>query len=136
MKLSLVSDSLANLPFEKMLDAAQAHGISGVEVNTGNWSSAPHVDLTGLLASKKARKAFLDHFDRRDLSVVALNCNGNQLHPVTGANQDRVVRDTIRLSGILGLKMVVLMSGLPAANETDWHPIGLLLPGQRKTRNN
>ncbi|MDA8586271.1 sugar phosphate isomerase/epimerase [Rhodobacteraceae bacterium] len=122
MKLSLVSDSLANLPVEQMLSTAAAAGIQGIEFNTGNWSGAPHIDLDGLLESQTARQALADKLERHNLDLVAFNCNGNQLHPVTGAAHDKVVRDTIRLSGLMGLKTVVLMSGLPAANATDLVP--------------
>jgi sugar phosphate isomerase/epimerase len=118
----MVSDSLANLPFEAMLDAAAGAGVEGIEVTTGNWSSAPHLDLDGLLADAGARTRYLEAFQRRGLALSALNCNGNTLHPVTGGAHDRVVRDTIRLSGLLGLSTVVLMSGLPGGGPGDLTP--------------
>jgi len=46
MRLGLVSDSLAHLSFEQVLDTAAEMGLAGVEVNTGNWSSAPHFGTT------------------------------------------------------------------------------------------
>ena len=49
MKLGFVSDSLGGLPFEAMLDHAQRLGVSGVEVNTCGWSTAPHFDLSTIL---------------------------------------------------------------------------------------
>ncbi|MCR9195554.1 MAG: sugar phosphate isomerase/epimerase [Hyphomonas sp.] len=122
MKLAMVSDSLANLPLDDMLQLAAANGIGGIEFNTGNWSTAPHFDLDALLASDAARSEFRDKLKRHDLELVALNCNGNQLHPVYGPEHDKVVRDTIRLTELFGLRTVVLMSGLPAANATDQVP--------------
>jgi len=41
MKIGIVSDSLGHLSFEELLDAAVELGVQGVEMNTGNWSSAP-----------------------------------------------------------------------------------------------
>lgn len=122
MKLSMVSDSMANLSFEDMLTAAAESEIQGIELNTGNWSGAPHVDLGDLLASETARQTLRDKLEQHNLELVAFNCNGNQLHPVSGAQHDKVVRDTIRLSGLMGLRTVVLMSGLPAANASDSAP--------------
>jgi len=57
MKIGVVSDSLAKLPFDAMLDATVELGFSGVEVNTGGWSTAPHVDLAALLENRQARHA-------------------------------------------------------------------------------
>lgn len=122
MKIGLVSDSLAHLPFEEMLDMAARLGVAGVEVNTGNWSSAPHLDLPALLASSQARTRFLDAFRTRGLTLVALNANGNQLHPTSGDAQSAVLHDTIRLAGLLGVDTVCLMSGLPAGGPEDRTP--------------
>lgn len=122
MRIGLVSDSLAHLPFEEMLDTAARLGVAGIEVNTGNWSSAPHVELAALLSSSQARGRFLDAFRARGLTLVALNANGNQLHPTSGETQSGVLHDTIRLAGLLGVDTVCLMSGLPAGGPEDRTP--------------
>lgn len=122
MKIGMVSDSLGHLGFEQMLDAAAEIGVEGVEVNTGNWSSAPHIDLAGLLASETERRRFRDAFASRELELVALNANGNQLHPVTGDAQSKVLLDTIRLAGLLEVDTVCLMSGLPSGGPEDRTP--------------
>lgn len=122
MKLGLVSDSLGNLDFESMLDTAAAEGVQGVEINAGNWSSAPHLDLAGLLDDAAARGRFLDAIRARGLELIALNANGNQLHPVSGAAQSKVVYDTVRLAGLLGVETVCMMSGLPGGGPEDRTP--------------
>ena len=122
MKIGFVTDSLGKLTFEAVLDAAVRVGAAGLEVNTGNWSSAPHLDLPGLLGSADRRRAFLEAFAARGLEIIALNANGNQLHPTDGARQSDILYHTIRLAGLLGVKTVVLMSGLPAGAKTDTTP--------------
>ena len=122
MKLGLVSDSLGHLPFTEMLDTAKALGISGIEVNSANWTTAPHCDLAGLLKSADARKTFKSAFEKRGLELIALNANGNQLHPTDGERQTKALYDTITLAGELGVKTVVLMSGLPAGAPGDTMP--------------
>ena len=134
MRIGLVSDSLAHLPFEAMLDVAAHAGVEGIEMTTGNWSGAPHLDLAGLLESAAARARFLDAFRRRGLALTALNANGNVLHPVSGGEQDRVVRDTIRLSGLLGLSTVVMMSGLPGGGPQDLTPNWIVSSWPPETR--
>ncbi|MCY6379738.1 sugar phosphate isomerase/epimerase family protein [Hoeflea prorocentri] len=122
MKLSLVSDSLSDLSLHGLLETATQCGLQGIEFTTGNWSTAPHFDLEKLLESAAARDALVASLSDRGLEISALNCNGNQLHPISGDAHDRVVKDTIRLSGLLGLDTVVLMSGLPAAHPDDKVP--------------
>ena len=122
MKIGLVSDSLGHLPFAKMLDTAKANGIAGVEINSANWTTAPHCDLAKLVKDAGARKAFKHEFDKRGLELIALNANGNQLHPTDGERQSKGLYDSITLAGELGVDAVVLMSGLPAGNKTDTMP--------------
>jgi sugar phosphate isomerase/epimerase len=122
MKIGLVSDSLAHLPFEQMLDTAAALGIQGIELNTSNWSNGVHCDLAGLLASESKRRALLDAVTSRGLELYALNANGNQLHPTDGARQSKNLYDTVTLAGLLGVATVVCMSGLPAGAPGDVTP--------------
>jgi sugar phosphate isomerase/epimerase len=122
MKIGIVSDSLGHLSFDELLDAAVELGVQGVEVNTGNWSSAPHIDLPAMVTDAGARGRFLGSFERRGLELIALNANGNQLHPTSGEKQSKTLHDTIRLAGMMGIKTVCLMSGLPAGGPEDKTP--------------
>jgi sugar phosphate isomerase/epimerase len=122
MKIGMVSDSLGHLPFEAMLDTASALGIEGIELNAANWTSAPHLDLAGLLADAGKRAAYRKEFTTRGLDIIALNANGNQLHPTEGERQSKGVYDTIRLAGEFSVDTVVLMSGLPEGIAGDRMP--------------
>lgn len=122
MKIGMVSDSLGHLSFTDMLDTAARLGVEGIEMNSGNWSSARHLDLKALVASAPARAEFLKAFESRNLKLIALNANGNQLHPTDGERQSMVLQDTIRLAGALGVKKVCLMSGLPGGAPGDAVP--------------
>ncbi|HMQ57863.1 MAG TPA: sugar phosphate isomerase/epimerase [Rhizobiaceae bacterium] len=121
MKLGFVSDSLGGLTFDAMLDHAARMGVAGVEVNTCGWSTAPHFDLAAMKADAGKRKAFLQAFADRGLEIIALNANGNPLHPTDKA-QGEGLRDTIRIAGEMGIGTVVTMSGLPAGSATDTMP--------------
>ena len=114
MKIGLVTDSLGHLPFEEMLDTAQKMGIAEIELCCGNWSSAPHLDLALMLESRMARQALLEMIDTCGMTISALNCSGNPLHPgPSGAAHHLVTRQTIILAELLGVKRVVAMSGCP-----------------------
>ncbi|MCB2133242.1 MAG: sugar phosphate isomerase/epimerase, partial [Rhodobacteraceae bacterium] len=121
MKLGFVSDSLGAMSFHDMLDHAARMGVSGVEVNTCGWSTAPHFDLKGMLGNAKAQAAFKAAFADRGLEVISLNANGNPLHPTDPA-QGEGLKDTIRVAGELGIKTVCTMSGLPAGSASDRMP--------------
>ncbi|MGY5811761.1 sugar phosphate isomerase/epimerase family protein [Rhizobium sp. LEGMi198b] len=121
MKLGMVSDSLGGMPLNDLLDNAARMDLSGVEVNTCGWSTAPHFRLKEMLGNKTAQKEFLTTFSDRRLEVISLNANGNPLHPTDPA-QGEGLKDTIRVAGEMGIKMVCTMSGLPAGNPNDTMP--------------
>ena len=121
MKLGFVSDSLGGMPFIEMLDHAVRMGVSGIEVNTCGWSTAPHFDLKSMLGNAAKQKEFQSAFSDRGLDIISLNANGNPLHPTDPA-QCQGLKDTIRVAGEMGIKTVCTMSGLPAGNPTDTMP--------------
>ncbi|TCV60281.1 sugar phosphate isomerase/epimerase [Neorhizobium sp. S3-V5DH] len=121
MKLGFVSDSLGGVPIDELLDHAKRMGVSGVEVNTCGWSTAPHFDLKAMLGNRDAQKSFLQGFADRGLEVISLNANGNPLHP-TDPTQGEGLKDTIRVAGEMGIKTVCTMSGLPAGSANDTMP--------------
>jgi len=122
MKIGMVSDSPGHLSFEDMPDTAARLGVQGVEINAASWTSAPHMRLADLLASSTERRGFLAAIKRRGLGLIALNANGNQLHPTDGKRQSNALYDTIRLAGALGVETVVPMSGLPEGGKGDSTP--------------
>ena len=121
MKLGFVSDSLGGMSFDEMLGHAQRLGVSGVEVNTGGWSTAPHFNLEKMKTSAQARREFLDAFSSKGLEIISLNANGNPLHPTDPAPGE-CLKDTIRVAGEMGIKTVCTMSGLPAGSASDSMP--------------
>jgi sugar phosphate isomerase/epimerase len=133
MHIGLITDSVGHLSFDGALDLAHRLGLSSVEVATGNWSGAPHVDLARVVASEVARDEFAGKIAAHGLRLSALNANGNQLHPVSGPQHDKVLRDTVELASALGVPIVVCMSGLPAPRNdsvpnwitTSWPPENL-----------
>jgi len=123
MKLSFVTDSLGHLPFEEMLDYVAALGIEYVEMTTGGWSKAPHLNLDELLTSDSRRNDFLNALERRNIKLCALNCSGNPLDPRDLGKRHREITDkTIELAQLLGIKKIIMMSGLPAGSRDDKVP--------------
>ena len=84
MRLGVVSESLGHLPYAEAVRASAELGLAGLEIGMGNWCAAPHADLQRLLESTSERDKFLTILERSGLELAALNCSGNQLHPVAG----------------------------------------------------
>ncbi|WP_434724802.1 sugar phosphate isomerase/epimerase family protein [Mesorhizobium sp. RIZ17] len=131
MKIGMITDSLGNLSFDEMLRASAELGLETLEFACGNWSSAPHIDLAAMLDSAATRAEFVAKVRDHGLTIAALNCSGNPLHPgPQGKKHRQVTEDTIRLASLMGIDRVVMMSGLPGgpgdANPnwiiTDWPP--------------
>ncbi|GAC12542.1 sugar phosphate isomerase/epimerase family protein [Paraglaciecola chathamensis] len=123
MKLSCCTDVLGDLHYEAMLDHLKSVGIMAVEMTTGGWSSAPHVNLEELLEDENARIRFQSALNIRGMEIAALNCSGNPLDPgEMGLNHKNVAFQTMELAGLLGVKKIVMMSGLPPATAEDKVP--------------
>jgi sugar phosphate isomerase/epimerase len=97
MKLCVVSESLGHLTFPDAAKVAADLGLAALEIGTGNWNTAPHAKLQSLLESKEERRKFLAVLEQNGLSLAALNCNGNQLHPTDGERQSKIIYDTVRV---------------------------------------
>lgn len=115
MQIGLFTDGLAHLQFEGALKATSRLGVQAIEIGTGNFSPAPHCEIDHLLENAAARKNFLDAIERHQLTLAALNCSGNPLHPRQDVARHAIetTRKTLRLAGMLGTERVVCMSGCP-----------------------
>jgi sugar phosphate isomerase/epimerase len=131
MRIGLNTDSLGHIPFEEMLTTAADLGVETLEFCCGGWSSAPHVNLEILLENETERANFIAKLRDHGLEISALNCSGNQLAPgERGKSHDHVVRNTMKLAQLMGVRRIVMMSGLPGgpgdqnANwiTTSWPP--------------
>ena len=131
MQIGMITDSVAGASFDAMLGLAARLGIERLEFGCGNWSSAPHIDLDGLLETAAARREFRSRLADHAIAISALNCSGNPVHPgEQGRRHDEVTRKTIRLAALLEVDRVVMMSGCPGAPgdahanwiTTEWPP--------------
>jgi sugar phosphate isomerase/epimerase len=114
MRIGLVTDSLGHLSLDELLETVAGLGIQTLEFGCGGWSSAPHVNLDLLLENETERANFVAKIRDHGLEISALNCSGNPLAPgERGKSNDRVVRNTMKLAQLIGIRRIVMMSGLP-----------------------
>lgn len=123
MKLAICTDVFAHLSYIEMLDKVKSLGIDAVEMTAGGWGARKHCNTQELLADADKRAAFMAELDKRGMRISALNTSCNPLWPSeTGRQYRDSMYDCAKLAGLLGVKKIVAMAGLPAGNETDTTP--------------
>src|SRR5438067_6752472 len=103
MRVGVFTALLAQMPLDAVITKLKGLGVSTVELGTGNYPGDPHCKLS-LLDDKAARKDFKQMLDDHGISISALSCHGNPLHPnpaIAKQNQD-VSKRTILLAEKLG----------------------------------
>jgi sugar phosphate isomerase/epimerase len=125
MRIGVFTPLLSQLPLAAVLKKLAALQINTVELGTGNYPGDAHCKLSmledaGALAEFK--KVLVDHA----VSISALSCHGNALHPDQAhAQHDREIsRKTVLLAEKLGIPVVVDFSGCPGdsphASAPNW----------------
>lgn len=123
MKLCFVTDGLGDMSFENMLNTVQKLGVESLEIPCGNWSKAPHINLDEMVSDADARKKFMNSIKNHGMTLDSLNCSGNQLAPNDeGKQHQKVVEKTFQLAEQLGIKKIIMMSGLPGGSPSDTTP--------------
>jgi Sugar phosphate isomerases/epimerases len=130
MKLGAYTACLHDLPIEEALTTLQGLGLDSAEINSGGFLPAPHLPIEQIRASQDARDTYLGLFADAGITLTALNCNGNPLHPDPEVREKhgQDVIDAIELGALLGVKRVVTMSGLPASGAGGLLPSWTVLP--------
>jgi sugar phosphate isomerase/epimerase len=130
MKLGAYTACLHDKPLPKALEILRGMGLESAEINSGGFLPAPHLPIDDIRSSHSARSEYLEIFQAAGMTLTALNCNGNPLHPdpEVGNKHSQDIRDAIELAAILGVRCVVTMSGLPAAHLGGTAPSWTVLP--------
>jgi sugar phosphate isomerase/epimerase len=124
MKLGAYTACLHDQPLPEALRILRELGLDSAEINSGGFLPPVHLPVGDLRASQDAREEYLGLFGSAGITLTALNCNGNPLdpNPEVGHKHAQDVRDAIELGALLGVKRVVTMSGLPAAEPGGRRP--------------
>lgn len=125
MKVGVFTALLADLSFDQVIAKLKSLGVSTVELGTGNYPGDPHCKLS-MLEDAKALGEFKKKLDDNGITITALSCHGEPLHPVAEIarrNQDTNSR-TILLAEKLGIPVVIDFSGCPGdgpdAKNPNW----------------
>jgi sugar phosphate isomerase/epimerase len=130
MKLGAYTACLHDKPLPEALEILRELGLDSAEINSGGFLPAVHLPIDDVRDSRDAREEYLEQFAAAGLTLTALNCNGNPLDPDPRVRDKHGndVRVAIELAALLGVKRVVTMSGLPAADARSTLPAWSVLP--------
>jgi sugar phosphate isomerase/epimerase len=130
MKLGAYTAVLHDTPIAETLQVLRDLGLQSAEINSGGFLPAPHLPIADLRQSADARDEYLGMFDAAGITLTALNCNGNPLHPDPEVRDKhgKDVHDAIELGALLGVRRVVTMSGLPGSDPGARLPSWTVLP--------
>jgi sugar phosphate isomerase/epimerase len=130
MKLGVFTVLFSDRPFEETLDAVVELGLEAVEIGTGAYPGNAHCDPAKLLASDRKLNAFRDAIAGRGLTISALSCHGNPLHPRASVARahHRTFEQTLALARRLEVDTVITFSGCPAADSRGTQPAWIVSP--------
>jgi sugar phosphate isomerase/epimerase len=130
MKLGVFTALFGGLTLDQVIDKVTAAGLEAIEIGTGAYPGAAHIDVDDLLSSKAKAKAYRKKIADAGLTISALSCHGNPLHPdkAFARNHDEVFRKTVRLAESLGVKTVVTFSGCPGDSDASKWPNWVTCP--------
>ncbi|GAA5185596.1 sugar phosphate isomerase/epimerase [Niveibacterium umoris] len=127
MKLAAFSACLPHASLAEVLDYLAANEIHGLELGVGAYPGTRHANAHELATRNDTRQSLKQACDARGVSLVALSCQGNPLHPDTAlaAAHDRDLRATIEAASALEVPLVIAFSGQPGSGGVlNWPVIG------------
>jgi len=129
VRVGVFTPLLSQLPFEDVLKKLKGYNIDTVELGTGNYPGDAHCKLS-MLESKTELNDFKQKLADNGVSISALSCHGNPLHPVRerAKHDQEVSRKTIRLAEKLGVPVVIDFSGCPGDGPKSKYPNWVTCP--------
>jgi sugar phosphate isomerase/epimerase len=131
MKLGLFTPVFGGLNTREMLAKVRAlEKVEAIELGTGGWPGHDHLDFDTLVGDRAAAEEFRRMVDDAGLSISALSCHGNPLHPdpAIARDYDEVFRKTVCLASWMQVPVVVTFSGCPGDSDAARHPNWVTTP--------
>ena len=130
MKLCVLENLYAGLPFEESLAKLASLGVEALEIGAGGYPGKAHCNPEALLADKAALAKFKKTVADHGMPIAALAAHGNPVHPNAEiAKQfDTDYRNAILLAEELGVDTLVTFSGCPGDHPGAKYPNWVTCP--------
>jgi len=124
MKIGVVANVLQDKPLDEALKIFKDLGIQQIEPGCGGYAGKAHVDPEHLLANPAALEKFCQTLKDSGLTISALSCHGNPVHPDAAKAQEyhEDMVNTVRLAQKLGIDTITCFSGCPGDCENSRYP--------------
>jgi len=124
MKLGVFTTVFADLKFDETLQRAKDLGFSAIELGTGAYPGAPHLQVDELLEDRGKANAVLKKVRDAGLFISALSVHGNPLHPDRAVANDHhaAFRKTVRLAQRLEVPVINAFPGCPGDSDGSKYP--------------
>jgi sugar phosphate isomerase/epimerase len=123
MKIGIFTALFGDKSLEEALDIIAAEGIQAVEFGAGAYPGGSHLGgghegVEALLEDKAKLNAVVKAVESRGLTISAISCHGNPLHPdaTIAADHHRAFVNSVKLANALGIHCVNGFSGCPGDN--------------------
>ncbi|WP_241255549.1 sugar phosphate isomerase/epimerase family protein [Candidatus Protofrankia californiensis] len=124
MEIGLVVDPRLGRSWPEALDLAVRNGITHIEPAGGGHVPTTYLDPHELSANAEALASFAQSVTSRGLTISALGCYGNPLHPdavrAEAAHSDLVAMCDV--ASKLGVARITVISGVPSGGPSDRVP--------------
>ena len=129
MKVGVFTALLGQMSLDDVLRKLSGLGVNTVELGTGNYPGDPHCKLS-MLDNPAELSDFKKKLDDHGISISALSCHGNALHPnkAFAATSAEVNKKTILLAEKLGVPVVIDFSGCPGDSDDAKYPNWVTAP--------
>ena len=130
MKLGVFTALFGGLTLDQVIEKVTAAGLDAIEIGTGAYPGSAHIDVDGLLGNRSKVKAYRQKIADAGLTISALSCHGNPLHPdkAFAKNHDEIFRKTVRLAELLEVGVVITFSGCPGDSDGSQQPNWVTCP--------
>jgi len=131
MQIGIFDPVFSHLTMDQMLaEFKQYPEVTAIEIGCGGWPGETHIDVDALLDSADAAAEYRKRLADSGLTISALSCHNNPVHPQEGiANRDRAILErTLRLAERLEVPVVIGFSGCPGGAPGDSLPNWITSP--------
>lgn len=124
MKIGIFTALFGDKSLSDTLDLVAAEGIQAVEFGCGAYPGAAHLDVQRLIESKAARDDLQKAVAVRGLTISAISCHGNPIHPNKTIAQDhhQAFLNSVKLADALDVRIVNGFSGCPGDGPNAVNP--------------
>jgi sugar phosphate isomerase/epimerase len=129
MRVGVFTPLWSQVPLEQVLKKLAELNIHTVELATGNYVGDAHCKLS-MIENSSALSEFKKIIADHGVSISALSCHGNTLHPdkAVGDKHRQVSKRTILLAEQLGVHIMVDFSGCPGDSPNAIAPNWITCP--------